>query len=141
MELTAESLVAGSSAAKRAWEARTPGSVPAAALWLTKDVPLPRFPHLSSESHCWKVGWGDASSLRTCPCPQGLDREEGTSPWLSWSSVQTCSRCGLGHLQLTAACRGLTLPPSSRGPPGGLRQAGRKVETQFRHRYSSGMSA
>ena len=114
-----ESLVAGGSAAGGAWEPGLQVQSHAAALWLCKDVPLPRFPHLSSESQR-KVGWGDALSLRTCPALRGWTGEEGQSLAVLEQCSDMQSGVDLGIFSSPACPRPSPCPPSSRGPPGGL---------------------
>ena len=110
---------AGGSAAGGAWEPGLQVQSHAATLWLCKDVPLPRFPHLSSESQ-WKVGWGGASSLRMRPALRGWTGEEGQSLAVLEQCSDMQSAVDLGAFSSPACPRPSPRPPSSRGPPGGL---------------------
>lgn len=109
---------AGSSAADGAWEPGLQVQSCAAAPWLCKNVPLPRFPHLSSESQ-WRVGWGDASSLRTCPALSGWAGEEGQSVAVLEQCSDTWSGVDLGTFSSPAGSRPSPPPP----PPGVLQVA------------------
>lgn len=91
--------------------ARTPGSVPCGRSLALQERPLPRFPHLSSESQ-WRVRWGDASNLRTWSALRGGAGEEGRSLAILEQCSDTRSGVDMGTFS-SPACP--LPPPTPRG--------------------------
>ena len=131
---------AGGLVAGGAWEPGLQVQPPASAPWICKNVPLPRFPHLSSESQ-WRGGWGDASSLRTW---SALRRGAGEAGW-SLAVLEQCSDMRSGVDLGTFSSPACPLPSLPFLLPGVLQvtllRAQVKSETQGSdHRHPGGTS-